>query len=52
MSETTLYLNLFGGILYLILFVTLFSIIGKMADNIKKIRELLETGFNKNEQQK
>jgi len=42
MSDLTIILNLFASILYAVFFIVLVAIVGKMADNIKKIRMLLE----------
>ncbi len=42
MSDMTIMLNLFGAILSMVFFIVLVAIVGKMADNLNKIRILLE----------
>ena len=42
MSDMTIILNLFGAILSIVFFIVLVAIVGKMADNLNRIRMLLE----------
>lgn len=48
MSDLSVTLNLIGAIFYAGFLIVLVAIIGKAADNIKQIKELLEREFGKN----